>query len=165
MAEAARVFRSSAYIGIEDVAQTAIADYLLYATHEQIQTPGAAVRVFTRRRAIKHLNKWIKRRADLPVDHIGHADHDHQDEAIDLPAPGTSLSAARIRQDTKKLIAAAISRLAPVDQKIARLTYLVDPPLPAPSVAKRVALTPGAVRNHLVAIRRTLRGLLEGQVA
>ena len=149
---------------IDDVVQSSIADYLVAAGKDEIRSPGAFVRTIANRRAMKYRDKWEKKRSYLQIDHLGRADDDGRGNAVDLPSAVTSPSAEHAKQTRRELVAAAVYQLAPVDQEIARLTYQTDPPLTAPEVAMLVGLTPGTVRNHLVAIRRTLAGLIDDEV-
>lgn len=154
--QAMRFVTGSSEHAIEDVTQSAIAEYLSTAAKEEVDVPGALIRIITRRLGIKFRDDWEKKRPDLSVDHHGVSGEDSNGTSFEPASERVSPTAELALDARRRRIAEAVGELDPVDQEIVRLTYLAEPPQKAPDVAKHLGLRPGTVRNRLVAIRRIL---------
>lgn len=162
--EVAKRLTVSSNHAINDLAQSAVAEYLGAAAKEEVDVPGALIRIIARRLGIKYRDEWEKKRPNLPIDHHGLADDDGRGRVFEPPSGEVPASVALANEARRKRIAEAVERLDPVDREIVQLTYLGDPPRKAPDVARSLGLKPGTVRNRLVGIRRTLADLLEDEL-
>jgi RNA polymerase sigma factor (sigma-70 family) len=158
--EAKKLLTGSSTHVKQDVVQSAVAEYLSASAKQDVDVPGALMRIIARRQGIGYRNDWEKQRSDLPIDHHGFADDADHARTFEPASEETPAAVALAIEARRKRIAKAVGQLDPIDREIVQHTYLADFPLKAPAVAKLLGLKPGTVRNRLVEIRRRLAGIL-----
>lgn len=157
---AAKQLSRSGGVEVEDVIQTALADYVAYAANNEVANPGGLIHDMAKFHAIKYRKKWDRKHDDRVIDHAGKNNEGRGpgiEVAGDVPDPLAAVVTAR----EADFVRYSVGTLDDEDREIAHLTYLHDPPQSAPEVAATLGLAAGTVRNRLVRIRRKLAELLD----